>query len=297
MIAAMQSTPSALELASVLAMHRGGTLSAAAALLGADGSTVFRTLQRLERRVHQRLFERSRSGYRATELGQQWAALGERIEVELEAARALTQIKGGAVTGRVRISTTDTLLQGLLLPALPALAAAHPQLECELDASNEPASLTRRDADIALRATRKPPGHLVGRSLGAIRSAVFARRPPRSLHPELPALPAIADCPWIAPDEALPDHLSVRWRKRHLPRVVPRYGLHSVLGVFQAIEAGLGVGIVPLFLAAGRDDLVPLTPPLEECETQLWLLTHPESRHLRRISTVAAHLAEHIRLD
>jgi DNA-binding transcriptional LysR family regulator len=293
----MQMVPSALELATVLAMHRGGTLAGAAALLGADGSTVFRTLQKLERRVQQRLFERSRSGYRATELGLQWALHGERIESELEAARGLTRGPGGTVTGRVRISTTDTLLQGLLLPALPALAAAHPQLEFELDASNEPASLTRRDADIALRATRKPPGHLVGRPLGPIRSAVYARRPPRRLHPELPALPALADCPWIAPDDALPDHLSVRWRKRHLPKVVPRYAVHSVLAVFQAVNAGLGVGIVPLFLAAGRDDLVPLTPPLDECETELWLLTHPESRHLRRISTVALHLAEHIRLD
>ena len=290
----MQSSPSALELATVLAMHRGGTLAGAAALLGADGSTVFRTLRRLEQRAHRRLFERSRTGYRATELGLQWAAHGERIDAELEAARALTQAKGSAVTGRVRISTTDTLLQGLLLPALASLAAAHPLLEFDLDASNEPASLTRRDADIALRATRKPPGHLVGRPLGAIQAAVFAKRPQRG---PLPALPALADCPWIAPDEALPDHLSVRWRKRHLPKVVPRYAVHSVLGVLQAVAAGLGVGIVPLFLAAGHADLVALTPALDECETQLWLLTHPESRHLRRISTVAAHLAEHIGLD
>ena len=290
----MQSDPSALELAAVLSLHRGGTLAAAASLLGADGSTVFRTLQRLERRTHQRLFERSRTGYRATELGLQWAAHGERIEAELEAARALTQNTVSSVTGRVRISTTDTLLQGLLLPALHSLAAAHPQLEFELDASNEAANLTRRDADIALRATRKPPDHLVGRPLGAIRAAVFARQPPQG---PLPALPALADCPWIAPNEALPDHLSVRWRKRHLPKVVPRYAMHSVLGVLQAVQAGLGVGILPLFLAARHEELVALTPPLDECETQLWLLTHPESRHLRRISTVAAHLATHIALQ
>jgi DNA-binding transcriptional LysR family regulator len=285
--------PSALELAAVLALHRGGTLGAAAALLGVDASTVFRSLQRLEQRAHQRLFERSRRGYRATELGLQWAVHGERIEAELEAAGSLTRGKAGGVSGRVRISTTDTLLQGLLLPALHALAAKHPQLEFELDASNAPASLTRRDADIALRATRKPPEHLVGRALGAIQAAVFAKRPP---HGALPAPPALADCPWIGPDEALPDHLSVRWRKRHLPKVVPRYAMHSVLGVLQAVQAGLGVGILPLFLAAGHDGLVALTPPLDECETQLWLLTHPESRHLRRISTVAAHLVEHIAL-
>ena len=44
------------------------------------------------------------------------------------------------------------------------------------------------------------------------------------------------------------------------------------------------------------EQLVPLTPPLPECDTQLWLLTHPESRHLRRIAAVAGHLATTIKL-
>jgi sulfur transfer protein SufE len=38
--------------------------------------------------------------------------------------------------------------------------------------------------------------------------------------------------------------------------------------------------------------LVALSQPLEDCESQLWLLAHPESRHLRRIAIVAAHLAD-----
>ena len=39
-----------------------------------------------------------------------------------------------------------------------------------------------------------------------------------------------------------------------------------------------------------------LTEPLDECETELWLLAHPESRHLRRVGAVCAHLAETLRL-
>jgi hypothetical protein len=35
---------------------------------------------------------------------------------------------------------------------------------------------------------------------------------------------------------------------------------------------------------------------LDECETALWLLTHPESRHLRRVGTVYSHLAQAITL-
>jgi len=89
----------------------------------------------------------------------------------------------------------------------------------------------------------------------------------------------------------------VLWRKRHLPGLVPRYQVNSVLSVAAAIGAGLGVGVLPLFLARNRDDVVQLTEPLTDAETQLWLLTHPESRHLQRISTVARHLADHIAID
>jgi DNA-binding transcriptional LysR family regulator len=56
----------------------------------------------------------------------------------------------------------------------------------------------------------------------------------------------------------------------------------------------LGVGIVPIFLAGRNDQLVQITDELPECETELWLLTHKESRHLRRVSTAFSHLAENV---
>ena len=294
MNASVQRDIDAGELALLLSLVRGGTLSAAAQLAGVDTSTVFRTVQRIERSLGQRLFERSREGYRATELGQRLAEHAERIEAELEAARSLAQVREAAVSGLVRISTTDTLLNGLLLPSLHALRAAHPQLKLEIHARNELANLTQREADVALRATAKPPAHLVGRHLGPIRSAVFIARaaaPKRGRDIDL------ANASWIAVDEALPEHPSVRWRRKHLSRVEPALRLNSVQGVFDAVRRGLGVGIAPLFLARGVDDVTAITPPLDECETQLWLLTHPESRHLRRIQAVAAHMAQTVVLS
>lgn len=283
----------------VLALVRAPKLADAAARLGVDSSTVFRSLQRAEKRLGRRLFERGRDGYRAGELAQQLATHAERIEGELEAARAQLAAGADRVSGRVRITTTDTLLYGLVMPVLDGLLARHPDLRFELDASNELASLARRDADIALRATRKPPEHLVGRRLGTIRVAVYAHRrlhrPSRG--PAQASLDELSALPWAVPDDALPEHPSVRWRKRHLPRVVPRLETNSILGVMEAVAAGLAVGVVPLFLAQAYTDVHPLSAPLAECETDLWLLAHRESRHLRRIALVAQALAEGIRLE
>lgn len=277
------------DLALVLALARAGTLAQAGERLALDASTVFRNLQRIERGLGRSLFERSRSGYVPLELAQQLMAHAEQLESAVEAARATVDSAPAQVSGTVRITTTDTILHGLVAPALLSLHERHPLLDFDLHTGNELASLSRRDADIAVRATKRPPSHVVGKSLGAIRVAVFAAKQggPRTWAPV-----ESGQVDWIAPDDALPEHPSVAWRKRHLPKAHARYKVASIQSVMELIGAGLGVGILPLFLAQGRRDLRQLTDVLPEAETTLWLLTHPEVRHLRRVAAVYAHLSE-----
>jgi len=281
----------AADLETVLALARGGTLAAAGERLGVDASTVFRALQRVERGLGQPLFERSRAGYLPNELSLALAAQAEQIEAAIEGARSAIATQPAQVAGTVRLTTTDSVLHGLVAPALKSLQQQHPLLAYELHAGNELASLTRRDADIAVRATKRPPQHLVGKQLGVLRVALYGakRGGPRSLA-EVDAGRAA----WVAVDDALPEHPSVAWRKRHYPKVVPKLRVNSIITVAELVSLGLGVGILPLFLAEPRSDLRRLTEPLEDAETELWLLTHPEARHLRRISAVYTHLAQAI---
>jgi DNA-binding transcriptional LysR family regulator len=280
-------TPGDLEV--TLALVRGGTLATAGERLGVDASTVFRSLQRIERGLGRALFDRTRSGYLATELATELAEHAERMEVALEAARSSVEAAPSQISGTVRITTTDTILHGLVAPALRSLQRVHPLLGYELHTGNELASLTRRDADIAVRATKRPPQHLVGKHVGPIRVALYAAK--RGGVRKFVDVEA-GKSDWIAPDDALPEHPSVVWRKRRFPKVAPRYRVNSIHSVLELVALGLGVGIVPLFLADGRSDVVRLTEPLDECETELWLLTHPESRHLRRVGAVYSHLAQ-----
>jgi len=280
---------SASDLELVLALVRAGTLAEAGERLTLDASTVFRAIQRIERGLGVRLFERSRTGYQPLELALALATHAEQVEAELESARSKTQSRPEDVSGTVRITTTDTILHGLVAPALKPLSALHPRLVYELHTGNELANLTRRDTDIAVRATKRPPPHLVGKHVGIIKVALFAAR--QSGWHSLDEAKA-DQAAWIAPDDALPEHPSVLWRKRHLPKVTPTYRVNSILTVMELVSLNLGVGILPLFLADGHPDLVQLTQELQECRTELWLLTHPESRHLRRVSTVYGHLAQ-----
>lgn len=284
---------SAADVEVVLALVRTKTLAEAGERLAVDASTVFRSLQRIEKGLGQRLFERSRTGYQPLELAQVLATHGEQLEVQLESARSAAQAEPEQVSGSVRITTTDTILHGLVAPALKLLQSSHPLLGYELHAGNDLASLTRRDADIAVRATRRPPQHLVGKHVGPIRMAVFGAQKsgPKSFDAGV-----ASKAGWVAPDDALPDHPSVVWRKKHFPKVLPRYRVNSILTVAELVGQGMGIGLLPVFLAQGRTDLRALTDALDECQTELWLLTHTESRHLRRVSTVFTHLARHMAL-
>jgi DNA-binding transcriptional LysR family regulator len=278
----------------VLALVRAGSFNGAAERLGVDASTAFRALQRIERGLGQPLFERSRTGCAPLELARALAAQAETVEAALETARSAAQQQPEAVTGTVRLTTTDTILHGLVAPALRTLRERHPRLEYELHTGNELASLTRRDADIAVRATQRPPQHLVGRHVGPIRVALYAAKdaPVRDW-----AEVVAGGTAWVAPDDALPEHPTVLWRRRRLPKVVPAYRVNSILTVMELIALGLGVGLLPVFLARGRADLRALSEVIDDCQTELWLLAHPESRHLRRVSAVYAHLAQALVLE
>lgn len=277
----------------VLAMTRAGTLAAAGERLVVDPSTVFRSLQRIERGLGQPLFKRSRTGYVAMELALALAEHAESVEATLELARSAAHSSPGQVVGTVRITTTDTILHGLVAPALKELRSQHPLLAYELHTANELASLTQRDADIAVRATKRPPQHLVGKHVGPIRLALYAAR---SGSIKRYADVEAGQATWIAPDDALPEHDSVLWRKRHFPKVAPGYRVNSILTVMELVAQGLGVGVLPIFLTQARKDLLQLTDVIDDFQTELWLLTHKESRHVRRISTVYAHLARQLKL-
>lgn len=273
----MQYEISHADLALVLALVRGRTLARAAGLLQVDVSTVFRSIRRLEAALGTALFEKNRRGYMPTDTAQAMAEQAEHAELALAAARVALQQGQQVVSGTVRLTCTDAVLHSLLLPALARFMPHYPAITLELATSNAFANLSRRDADIALRLTNTPPEHLIGRRLGSADYVICGR-------PE-----------WISPDDSMPEHTSVIWRKQAFPAVVPRYRCSSMSAVSQLVAAGLGVAAVTDFAARGLEGVVRLSEPLIGCRTDLWLLTRPDCRALRSVQTLLEALAPLLR--
>ncbi|KAF1003037.1 MAG: HTH-type transcriptional regulator DsdC [Pseudomonas sp.] len=292
MNAATQYRVSHTDLALVLALVRGGSLARAADLLGVDVSTVFRAIRRLEKALGQALFEKGRSGYLATVMARNLAQQAELAEQALEAARVSLEQGREVLSGSVRLTCTDAVLHGLLLPALGRFMGNYPGLHLELGTSNLFANLNRRDADIAVRMTSAPPEHLVGRCLGEVRYLLCAHRDYLAAHTgKEPAAMS-----WIALDDSMPDHPSVAWRRQACPSVTPAYRCNSVLSVLELCRAGLGLAALPDYLVRQYPLLQVLEDDLEGCRSGLWLLTRPDCRALRTVVTLFEELARHIRL-
>ncbi|WP_416425736.1 LysR family transcriptional regulator [Pseudomonas sp. App30] len=267
----------------ILALVRGRSLARASRLLGVDVSTVFRSTRRLESALGQSLFEKSRGGYLPTALAMSLAAQAEQAEQALQVAQVSVEQGGEVVSGTVRLTCTDAVLQHLLLPALAAFMPRYPALALELTTSNDFANLSRRDADIALRLTQAPPEHLVGSRLGTVQYQVCAS----AAYLAGLATRDLALMNWVAADDFIPDHPGVAWRREHLPGVTPLYRASSMLAVAQMVRAGMGVAVLPQFLIG---DLTVLGAPLAGHDSALWMLTRPDCRALRSVVTLFGEL-------
>ena len=271
------------DLALVLALVRGRNLSRAAQLLRVDASTVFRAIRRLETALATQLFEKGRQGYQPSALALALAQQAQTAEAALEVARASVEQGSETVSGTVRITCTDAVLHALLLPALGAFMPNYPALMLELATSNEFASLTRRDADIAVRLTRAPPEHLVGNRLREVHCRVYAS--PHYL--QQARAKDLSDMPWVGLDDFMPHHTTVLWRRQYWPSVRPTYAASSMHAVVGLVRAGLGVAVLPEFLAQG---LEAISEAITSCESALWILTRPDCRKLSAVQALFSEL-------
>jgi len=268
-------------------------LAGAAERLGVNHSTVFRRLGQLEDAIGTKLFERHRTGYALTAAGEEMAALAERMDDDVAGfARKLAgQVLSPA--GELRVTTNDTLLTHLLTPLFARFCQQCPDVRLDVVLSNQALNLSKRDADVAIRATDTPPETLVGRRAATLAWALYGRAAdfPQPGTLDLPTLFAHA---WVALGDNLGAVKAARFvRERVAPeRIV--YKVNTVLGLTEAVEAGIGIGPLPCFIADARAALLRLAPPNSYFSTGLWLLTHPDLRHSARVRVFLDFLAAEI---
>lgn len=263
------------------AIAKTRSLGGAANLLGVNHSTVFRRLAQIEHRLGSRLFERRRSGYVLTPCGEEMVGLAERMDEDIVAFERKVTGHDLRPSGELRVTTSDTLLVHLLSPLLAGFRRAYPEIVLDVVVANEPLNLSKRDADIAVRATDRPPEALIGRRVAGIAWAIHG---PADLAGQ--PFDPVADLrrfDWIGLGDSLGGLKAARWLKERVGDDTVVYKVNTVLGLAEAAACGIGLALLPCFVGATTPGVVRLAPPDPEIEGTLWLLTHPDLRHTARV--------------
>jgi len=263
----------------VLAVARTQSFAGAARRLGVNESTAARRVAQSEQRLGARLFERNLGLLHPTEAGTAVITTAERVELEVQAVESAISGADKRAAGSVRLTSVPIVVNRLLVPALPRLLRDHPHLRIELIAEPRDLSLTKREADIALRLAR-PHKELraISRRIGRLDYAVYGPSP-KSTEP----------LPWITYDESMAALPQGRWMAERAirdQREPPQVMVNDAEAILRSVKAGLGKSLLPIAIGDREPGLVRLGDGPVSLSRELWLMVHPELRDLTRIRVV-----------
>jgi DNA-binding transcriptional LysR family regulator len=269
----------------VLAVHRASGLTGAARALDIDHSTAFRRLNALETRLGVRLFERLPGGaYQATPAGERMAAAAERMEDE---ALAIDRdIAGGdhRLSGRLRVTSSETLAYRKLTSHLATFRRTHPGIVVELVVENRILSLSRREADIALRPMRPKEGDLWGRKLATVAWTVYGAIGYLEQRGGASSPEDLGRHALIGWEETAVGIMAADWLNRRVPGDAFVYRTNSLVNQFIAAKAGIGLALLPCYLGDDASDLARALPnPVPDLAGELWIVTHGDLRRTARV--------------
>ena len=291
------TTPDWDNLRIFLAVMRAGSATAAARQLALDHTTVARRVRALEETLGSLLFERSRrSGFQPTAEGQRLLTHAETMESALQAACESVSGSGGALSGQVRIGCTEAFGSHFIMPALAGFQDAHPDITLDVLPVPHFVSLSRREADIAITLERPARGPYVTARLCDYALGLYATPDYLNQHAAIHAREDLRAHRFVSYVEDLAFSRELLYLDEVVPGARRPLRSTSALAQHQAVRGGQALGILPCFLADSDAQLVRVLPDAVNVVRQFWMSYSEDLRRLRRVTAVAAHLAEQARL-
>ena len=256
-----------------IALYRYGSLRRAGSSLKVNSTTVARRIRQLEQDVGSTLFIRQHNRFIPTDEADAILALAEAFEQQAAGIAQRLDNRNQSLQGVIRITSVSTFINGYLLLRLSEFKALYPGIQVELIADSQQLSLTRREADLAIRMGRPQSGNLVISKLTNLNYAVFGRKG-GAFQSDLEGYP------WVTLEESYSQLPEAIWQQNHYANAEIALKVNVGLGSVEAVAQGIGIAYLPCFLGR-KYELEQLSDSAPTRE--LWLLQHPELRELQRL--------------
>jgi DNA-binding transcriptional LysR family regulator len=275
-----------------LELARQSRLAPAARRLKVDHTTVSRRIAELEKSLSVKLFDRKPDGFVLTDYGHRLFSIAERIEQEAYSIEPALGSDTSTATGRVRVATMEGIGAFYLAERFAELASRNPGVTTELVTERHLINLTKREADIFISFVHPQGQRLVVKKLGSFRLALYAspayldRRGVPASRDDLAShtfvdyiedLVAIQPVHWLL-DVLEPSNVAFRSSSMHAQQ--------------NAVAAGAGIGLLPLFSAKANVKLVPVLADEVKVCRDVFLSVHEDIEFMARVRSVSRYLVD-----
>lgn len=282
-------------LPSFLAIVRTGRLTAAAAQLRIDHSTLSRRIQQLENGLQAQLFDRRAQGYTLTPQGERLLDFAQKMENLAFTAISEVGTSRLKVAGEVRVGATDGLGSMFLASRLTRLRDAHPDLKIQLIAMSRLASISKREADIAIVLSPPKDGRLHCIKLTDYELALYSTRQYLEERGPIKNRESLREHRMIGYVEDLIFAPQVDYLSLLSPDVETYFSSSNILAQYYATVSGGGLCILPKFMAIHDKRLERVLAQEFSLTRSFWLIVHSDMRDLARVRIVADFIIHEVR--
>jgi DNA-binding transcriptional LysR family regulator len=236
-----------------------GSFAKAARELGISAVAVSQNISRLEKGLGVRLLARSTRQLSLTAEGQAFLALCQEPLAELERACRQAREDTRMPRGRLRVTAVSPVAYLYLIPALPLFFERYPQIELDLELSEDANPLIGRRFDVGIRVGALQDANFVARPLGPLRLLMVASpaylaaagvpSTPEALAQHRLLVAHFADreqsTPFILQSRSSPDAPTLMRMMPTNGSMAGRFVCSDYRGLLAACEAGLGIAQLP----------------------------------------------------
>jgi len=261
-------------------------LSEAAKYLNIDASTASRRLHKLEKDLQVRLFERSTEGHVLTKDGKLLLQSACLMEENAQSAMALLQGKDLQDSGTVRVGITEGFGNYFVTPRMMDFCRKYPKITIDLLPLPRFVKLTLHEADMAVTIERPTNPAMIGTKLCDYRLKLYASHRYLQEKGPIKKMSDLTEHDWVGYVEAFAFSEQMSYLSEIAPLVTPRFRSSSVINHYAAAKAGLGLAILPCFMADRDPDLTQLLENKVNIVRSFWLEVHPDLKRLIRVNLV-----------